>query len=46
MSKVKVLDKTFETFIKEEDLLEKMNEFGCLTEYEVELEARYRRKNK
>ena len=32
--------------MNQEDLLEKMNEFGCLTEYEIELEARYRRKNK
>lgn len=30
--------------MNQEDLLEKMNEFGCLTEYEIELEARYRRK--
>ena len=32
--------------MNQEDLLEKMNGFGCLTEYEIELEARYRRKNK
>ena len=32
--------------MNQEDLLEKMNEFGCLTEYEIELEARYRRKTK
>ena len=32
--------------MNQEDLLEKMNEFGCLTEYEIELEIRYRRKNK
>ena len=32
--------------LNQEDLMEKMNEFGCLTEYEIELEARYRRKNK
>jgi hypothetical protein len=32
--------------MNQEDLLEKMNEFGCLAEYEFELEARYRRKNK
>ena len=32
--------------MNQEDLLEKMNEFGCLADYEIELEARYRRKNK
>ena len=32
--------------MNQEDLLEKMNEFGCLEEYEIELEARYRRKTK
>ena len=32
--------------MNQEDLLEKMNEFGCLTDYEFELEARYRRKTK
>ena len=32
--------------MNQEDLLEKMNEFGCLAEYEIELEARYRRKTK
>ena len=32
--------------MNQEDLLEKMNEFGCLEKYEIELEARYRRKTK
>ena len=32
--------------MNQEELLEKMNEFGCLADYEIELEARYRRKNK
>ena len=32
--------------MNQEDLLEKMNELGCLEKYEIELEARYRRKNK
>ena len=32
--------------MNQEDLLKKMNEFGCLADYEIELEARYRRKNK
>ena len=32
--------------MNQEELLEKMNEFGCLEEYEIELEARYRRKTK
>ena len=30
--------------MNQEDLLEKMNEFGCLEEYEIELEARYKKK--
>ena len=29
--------------MNQEDLLEKMNEFGCLAEYEKELERRYRK---
>jgi hypothetical protein len=29
--------------MNQEDLLEKMNELGCLTEYEGELERRYRK---
>ena len=29
--------------MNQEDLLEKMNEFGCLDEYEGELERRYRK---
>ena len=29
--------------MNQEDLLEKMNEFGCLAEYEGELERRYRK---
>ena len=29
--------------MNQEDLLEKMNEFECLTEYEIELERRYRK---
>jgi hypothetical protein len=29
--------------MNQEDLLEKMNEFGCLTDYEGELERRYRK---
>lgn len=30
--------------MNQEDLLEKMNELGCLEGYEIELEARYRKK--
>jgi hypothetical protein len=30
--------------MNQEDLLEKMNELGCLEGYEIELEARYKKK--
>ena len=30
--------------MNQEELLEKMNEFGCLEGYEIELEARYKKK--